>query len=54
MRILSGENIKIEQKMPVFLEPENIPQRVGTPISRFFISLINKKWGSKVRLSPTI
>ena len=47
MRILSGKNIKIEQKMPVFLEPENIPQRVGTPISRFFISLINKKWSKK-------
>ncbi len=43
MKILSGKNIKIEQKMPVFLEPENIPQRLGNPISRFFISLINKK-----------
>lgn len=47
MRILSGKNIKLEQKMPVFLEPENIPQRVGTPISRFFISLINKKWSKE-------
>ncbi|MFC1898193.1 condensation domain-containing protein [Candidatus Cloacimonadota bacterium] len=47
MRILSGKNIKIEQKMPVFLEPENIPQRVGTPVSRFFISLINKKWSKQ-------
>jgi len=46
-RILSGKNVKIEQKMPVFLEPENIPQRVGTPISRFFISLINKKWSKE-------
>ena len=43
-KILSGKNIKIEKKMPVFLEPENIPQRLGNPISRFFISLINKKW----------
>ena len=47
MKILSGKNIKIEQKMPVFLEPENIPQRLGNPISRFFISLINKKWSKK-------
>jgi hypothetical protein len=47
MRILSGKNIKIEQKMPVFLEPENIPQRLGNPISRFFISSINKKWSKK-------
>ena len=46
-KILSGKNIKIEKKMPVFLEPENIPQRLGNPISRFFISLINKKWGKK-------
>ena len=43
-KILSGKNIKIEKKMPVFLEPENIPQRLGNPISRLFISLINKKW----------
>jgi NRPS condensation-like uncharacterized protein len=47
MKILSGKNIKIEQKMPVFLEPENIPQRLGNPISRFIISLINKKWSKK-------
>ena len=47
MKILSGKDIKIEQKMPVFLEPENIPQRLGNPISRFFISLINKKWSKK-------
>lgn len=47
MKILSGKNIKIEQKMPVFLEPENIPQRLGNPISRFFISLINKKWSKE-------
>lgn len=43
-RILSGEDIQAESQMPVFLEPENIPQRVGNPISRFFISSINKKW----------
>jgi hypothetical protein len=43
-KILSGKNIKIKQKMPVFLEPKNIPQRLGNPISRLFISLINKKW----------
>lgn len=47
MRILSGEKIKIKQKMPVFLVPENIPQRLGNPISRFFISSINKKWSKK-------
>jgi NRPS condensation-like uncharacterized protein len=47
MRILSGENIKIEQKMPVFLEPENIPQKPGNLISRLFISLINKKWSKE-------
>jgi len=48
MKILSGKNIKIEeQKMPVFLEPENLPQRVGNPISRFFIGLINKKWSKE-------
>jgi len=47
MKILSGKNIKIEQKMSVFLEPENIPQRLGNPISRFFISLINKKWSKE-------
>jgi hypothetical protein len=47
MKILSGRNIKIEQKLPVFLEPGNIPQRLGNPISRFFISLINKKWSKK-------
>ncbi len=46
-KILSGENIQIKQKIPVFLEPENIPQKVGSPISRFFISLINKKWNKK-------
>jgi len=46
--ILSGNNIKVEQKMPVFLEPENIPQRLGNPISKFFISLINKKWSKKL------
>jgi len=44
IKILSGENIEIKQKMPVFLEPENIPQRLGNPISRLFISSINKKW----------
>jgi NRPS condensation-like uncharacterized protein len=47
MKILSGENIKIEQKMPVFLEPENIPERLGNPISRFLIGLINKIWSKK-------
>jgi len=47
MKILSGENIKTNQKIPVFLEPENIPQRLGNPISRFFISLINKKWSKE-------
>jgi len=47
MKILSGKSIKIEQKMPVFLEPENLPQKVGNPISRFFISLINKKWSKE-------
>ena len=47
MKILSGKNIEIKRKMPVFLEPENIPQRLGNPISRFFISLINKKWRKK-------
>ena len=47
MKILSGKNIKIEQKAPVFLEPKNIPQRLGNPIYRFFISLINKKWSKK-------
>lgn len=47
MKILSGKSTKIEQKMPVFLEPENLPQRVGNPISRFFISLINKKWSKE-------
>ena len=46
-KILSEKNIKIEQKMPVFLEPKNIPQRLGNPISRFFISSINKKWSKK-------
>jgi len=46
-RILSGENIQVDQKMPVFLEPKNIPQKLGTPISRFFIRSINKKWSKK-------
>jgi len=46
-RILSGKSIEIEQKMPVFLEPVNIPQKVGSAISRFFISLINKKWNKE-------
>ena len=46
-KILSGKNIQVEPKMPVFLEPENIPQRLGNPISRFFISSINKKWRKK-------
>jgi len=44
---LSGKKIKIEQKMPVFLEPENIPEKPGSPISRFFISLINNKWSKE-------
>jgi len=52
MRILSGENIKIKQEMPVFLEPENIPQRLGNPISRLFISLINKKWNREAISFP--
>ena len=43
-KILSGKNIQVEPKMPVFLEPQNIPQRLGNPISRLFISSINKKW----------
>jgi NRPS condensation-like uncharacterized protein len=43
-KILSGKNIQVEPKMPVFLEPQNIPQRLGNPISRLFIGLINKKW----------
>ena len=43
-KILSGENIQVEPQMPVFLEPQNIPQRLGNPISRLFISSINKKW----------
>ena len=47
MKILSGKSIKIEQKMPIFLEPENIPQKLGNPISRFFIGLINKKWSKE-------
>ena len=47
MKILSGKNIKIKQQMPVFLEPKNIPQRLGNPISRFSINLINKKWSKK-------
>ncbi|MBU0727558.1 hypothetical protein KKA95_02635 [Patescibacteria group bacterium] len=42
-KILSGESIKIERKKPVFLELENIPQRVANPISKFFIGLMNKK-----------
>lgn len=42
-KVLAGEKIKIEQKMPVFLELENIPQKVGNPISKFFIGLMNKK-----------
>ena len=43
-KILSGKNIQVEPKMPVFLEPQNIPRRLGNPISRLFISSINKKW----------
>ena len=42
-KILAGEKIKIEQKMPVFLELENLSQKVGNPISKFFIGLMNKK-----------
>ncbi len=42
--VLSGKFSKSELKKPIFLEPENIPQRVGSPISRLFIHLINKKW----------
>lgn len=42
-RILAGEKIKMEQKMPVFLELENIPPKVANPISKFFIGLMNKK-----------
>ncbi|MFC1651167.1 condensation domain-containing protein [Candidatus Latescibacterota bacterium] len=47
VRKLSGKDVKIDQKTPVFLEPKNIPQRVGNPISRFYISSINKKWSKK-------
>ena len=55
MKILSGKNIKIKQQMPVFLEPKNIPQRLGNPISRFSINLINKKWSKKtIRFSNQI
>ena len=46
-RALSGEEIKIEQKKPVFLELENIPQKVDNFISRFFIGLMNKKVSGK-------
>ena len=52
LKILSGKSIEIKQKMPVFLEPKNIPQRLGNPISRFFISLINKKWSKKTISFP--
>jgi len=47
MKILSGKSIKAEQKIPAFLELENIPQRVANPISRFFIGLMNKKVGKE-------
>ena len=30
-KILSGKNIQVEPKMPVFLEPQNIPRRLGNP-----------------------
>lgn len=50
--ILSGKNIQVESQMPVFLEPQNIPQRLGNPISRFFISFINKKWSKKSIIFP--
>jgi len=47
MKVLSGKNIKIKQEVPVFLEPENLPQKPGNIISRFFIRLINKKWSKE-------
>jgi len=47
IRILSGKTISLDNNTLVFLEPENIPQKVGTPISRFFINLINRKWNKK-------
>ena len=42
-KILAGKKIKAEKKMPVFLELENISQKVGSPIKKFFINLMNKK-----------
>lgn len=47
VRILSGKSIETKQKIPVFLEPENIPQKVGNPITRLLISLVNRKWSNE-------
>jgi len=47
IKFLSGKHIEANQKTPVFLEPGNIPQRLGNPISRFFINSINKRWRKK-------
>ena len=47
LRILSGGSIQIDQKMPVFLEPGNIPQELGNPVSRYIIRSINKKWSKE-------
>lgn len=42
--VLSGNTQDIEKKAPVFLEQDNIPQKLGDPISRMVIQLINRKW----------
>lgn len=44
VKILSGEAVETSRNTPVFLEPVNIPQKLGNPFSRFFIGLINRKW----------
>jgi len=47
IKVLSGKLIEVGQKTPVFLEPENIPQTLGNPISRSLINSINKRWRKK-------
>jgi len=47
MKILSGKEVKMEQKDPVFLELDNISQKQGNIITRSLISLVNKNYDKK-------
>ena len=55
VKSLAGETVASEQKMPLFLELENIKEKVDNPISRFFIGLMNRQVkGEAIRFSDEL